>query len=176
MGEDRTPDDVRAAGTGHDMAGYATALADAVESALGRWIHRSVVDRHPQPLTGDLEARIEASARAAVADIGRRLRDLLALDIDDQWTNPLSIIRDAVAYPTGILREAGVEPVDRDATARRLQPDDLYDLTPASFADLGAEVHEPGLLWGAAKAHVHLTRRRLLDAPRRAGTGGREAT
>ena len=36
----------------------------------------------------------------------------------------------------------------------------LYDLSPASFADLAPALKEPGLVWGAAKAHVHLSRRR----------------
>jgi putative CocE/NonD family hydrolase len=39
-------------------------------------------------------------------------------------------------------------------------PDDAYDLGPASFADIDPSLHEPGLMWGAAKAHVHLARRR----------------
>jgi hypothetical protein len=176
MGEDRNPDDAGAAGPEQDMASYAAALADAVETALGPWIRRSVVDRLPGPPTSDLEARLEAAADEAKAGIGQRLRALLALDIDDQWTNPLSIIRDAVAYPTAILRQAGVEPVDRDTMARRFEPDDLYDLTPAAFADLGPGVHEPGLIWGAAKAHLHLSRRRRLDPPSHAGASGREPT
>jgi hypothetical protein len=149
------------------MAGFSSALVDAVEAALGPWIRAAVEHRHPGPLPARVEAQIEAAAERAVADIGPRLRDLLALDVDDQWTNPLAIIRDAVAYPTDILAGTGVEPVERDATARRLQPDDLYDLTPGAFGDLGPEVHEPGLMWGAAKAHIHLARRR-----RRSGTAG----
>jgi hypothetical protein len=44
--------------------------------------------------------------------------------------------------------------VQRDADAERLFPDDPYDLTPGSFADIDPELHDPGLLWGAAKAHV----------------------
>ena len=39
-------------------------------------------------------------------------------------------------------------------------PDDPYDLTPGSFADVDPSLHEPGLVWGAAKAHVVLARRR----------------
>jgi hypothetical protein len=58
-----------------------------------------------------------------------------------------------------VLREAGARPVARDAQAQRHFPDDLYDLTPASFADIDPALHEPGLVWGAAKAHVHLRRR-----------------
>jgi hypothetical protein len=59
-----------------------------------------------------------------------------------------------------VLAAAGVPPVGRDEVARRLHPDDDYDLTPASFADISPELHEPGLVWGAAKAHVVLARRR----------------
>jgi hypothetical protein len=33
-------------------------------------------------------------------------------------------------------------------------------VVPASFADLDSTVHEPGIVWGAAKAHVVLRRRR----------------
>jgi hypothetical protein len=36
----------------------------------------------------------------------------------------------------------------------------VYDLSPAAFADLDPSLREPGLTWGAAKAHVHLARRR----------------
>ena len=59
-----------------------------------------------------------------------------------------------------MLREAGVEPAERDEFATRAFPDDAYDLAPASFADVHPSLHEPGLVWGAAKAHVHLRRRR----------------
>jgi hypothetical protein len=50
--------------------------------------------------------------------------------------------------------------VARDEFQIRNFPDDDYDLTPAAFADVDPAHHEPGLVWGAAKAHVHLARRR----------------
>ncbi|MEZ5227993.1 MAG: hypothetical protein R2710_15365 [Acidimicrobiales bacterium] len=53
-----------------------------------------------------------------------------------------------------------VSPADRDPFAVQTFPDDLYDLAPATFADIDEALHEPGLMWGAAKAHVHLSRRR----------------
>ena len=31
---------------------------------------------------------------------------------------------------------------------------------PAAFSDVDEDLHEPGLVWGAARAHVHLRRRR----------------
>ena len=48
----------------------------------------------------------------------------------------------------------------RGRKRERAFPDDVYDLAPASFADVDPALHEPGLVWGAAKAHVHLARRR----------------
>jgi hypothetical protein len=53
-----------------------------------------------------------------------------------------------------------VPPVGRDPDAVRRFPDDDYDLTPAAFVALDPALHEPGLRWGAAKAHVFLARRR----------------
>ena len=88
------------------------------------------------------------------------LRALLAVDVGEQPTNPLEIIRRSVVHPTRVLAAAGVPPVERDEQARRLFPDDDYDLVPGAFGDLDPAVHEPGLHWGAAKAHVLLRRRR----------------
>jgi len=65
-----------------------------------------------------------------------------------------------VVHPTAVLAAAGVPTVRRDRVAERLLPDDVYDLAPAAFADVAPELHEPGLVWGAAKAHVVLARRR----------------
>ncbi len=53
---------------------------------------------------------------------------------------------------------AGVVPVQRDAEAVRLFPDDAYDLSPGSFAELNPDLRVPGLEWGAAKAYVHRRR------------------
>jgi hypothetical protein len=87
------------------------------------------------------------------------VRTLLAADIDEQVTTPLAIIRSAaVRYPTSVLRRAGVAPVVRDPFAAAAFPDDIYDLSPASFADLSADLVDPGMAWGAAKAFVHKRR------------------
>jgi hypothetical protein len=50
--------------------------------------------------------------------------------------------------------------VVRDKQQERLFPDDDYDLAPANFADVSPDLAEVGLVWGAAKAHTHLQRRR----------------
>lgn len=142
------------------MARVAEDLVSAVEDAIGPWVRAAVARRYPGPLPVDIERRTEAAAAAATVEVGGLLRNLLARDIDDQWTNPLAVIRKAVAYPTGILADAGVAPVARDADDARINPDDVYALAPATFAEVGENVHEPGIVWGAAKAHVHLSRRR----------------
>jgi hypothetical protein len=72
------------------------------------------------------------------------------------------VLRGLVRYPTAVLAAAGARPAARDEFAVRNFPDDAYDLTPAAFTDVDPALHEPSLLWGAAKAHVHLVRRRNL--------------
>jgi hypothetical protein len=144
---------------------HATALADAVEVALPGWVERSVARimvawTGEPPGAGTVEAAREAGRRAA-AEVGAQVRALLAADIDEQWTTPLTLLRSAVRYPTAVLEEAGVPPVERDAFRERLDPGDLYDLSPASFADVDPALAEPGIVWGAAKALAH--RRRHLS-------------
>jgi hypothetical protein len=152
------PDDAAA------LARYASALADAAEVAIPGWIERSVQRvAAEQDLAVD-PAAVAAVAREAQADGAARLRTLLSADIDAQPTNPLSVLRSLVRYPTDVLRAAGARPVARDEFAERNFPDDLYDLTPAAFADVDRALHEPGLIWGAAKAHVHLARRRRAQS------------
>ena len=145
------------------LAGYAGVLADGVCAALGPWVCRSVELRAEQWRPGAAEPLADAAEAAgdrAVREIGGRVRELLATDVDQQRTGPLAVLRSAVRYPTEVLAAAGVPPLARDEFAGRAFPDDEYDLGIASFADLDPDLHEPGLVWGAAKAHVVLARRR----------------
>lgn len=145
------------------LAGYAEVLADAAEAAIPRWIvrrAREVLSAQGLALDAAGEAALADAAAQATADGMPRLRALLAADIDDQPTNPLAILRSLVRYPSRVLVEAGARPVPRDEFAERHFPADVYDLMPASFADVDPDLHEPGLVWGAAKAHVHLRRHR----------------
>jgi hypothetical protein len=142
---------------------YATALADRIEEAIPGWIDRSV----RRVLAGQgiavddvVTARIDDASRAARSEGGRRVRALLSSDIDAQAGTPLAVLRSLVPYATAVLESAGAHPVARDEFSVRSFPKDVYDLTPASFADVDPALHEPGLVWGAAKAHVHLARRR----------------
>jgi hypothetical protein len=147
------------------LAGYADDLVAAVEVALPGWVQRSVADRWSQANGGgelppEVQEATREAAAAAVDDVVPPLRELVALDVAQQPTNPLELIRRAVVHPTRVLAGAGVPDVVRDEQARRLFPDDRYDLVPGAFGDLDEAVHEPGIRWGAAKAHVLLRRRR----------------
>lgn len=141
------------------MDEIARTLADAVDDALPRWVEREVRriwsawSREPLP-------QWHQAAADARREIGDQLAVLLATDIDAQRTNPLSILRGAVRFPTQVLQDAGVPPVVRPEFEERAFPDDLYGLSPASWRDIDESLHEPGLIWGAWKAQQHLQRRR----------------
>ena len=139
------------------------ALADAVEVVLEAWLVRCV-ERTAQRQWGacppDLLEAARVAAGAAAGDVNRRLRALLATDVDDQRANPLGVLRAAVHCPTGVLAAAGVPPLRRDPFAEEAFPDDCYDLSPATWADVDPSLHEPGIIWGAWKAKVVLDRRR----------------
>ena len=139
------------------MEPHATALADAIVAALPSWVERCVASRLPAPDPAASEAARDAGRRAAI-EVGAQVRALLAADIDEQRTTPLALLRTAVRYPTEVLRDAGVPPLDRDPIQVRLHPDDLYDLSPANFADVAPALAEPGMVWGAAKALAHRRR------------------
>ncbi len=98
-----------------------------------------------------------AGSRAA-EEVGRRLADLAAADVDAQSTTPLEIVRAAVVYPTAVLQAAGVPAVVRDDFAEARFPDDLYGLTPASLTALDPSLTDTARAWGAAKAMAHKAR------------------
>ena len=138
------------------LAELAEGLEDGIVAALPGWVARCIAARSVGVAVDD--AAVAAAGRRAAAEVGPRVRSLLAADIDEQRTGPLALVRHAVAYPASVLSAAGVAPVGRDADAVRLFPDAAYDLSPASFAELHPARRGPGLGWGAAKAHVHRRR------------------
>jgi hypothetical protein len=157
---DRAGDD---RGDATALATYASELADAVAVAVPTWVQRMVATRWEQWQGGPPPAAVDDATRDAAAEaaitVVVAVRALLETDVAEQRTNPLALLRDAVVYPTRVLAAAGMPEVARDREAERLFPHDVYDLTPGSFADVDPTLHEPGLRWGAAKAHV-LKRRR----------------
>jgi hypothetical protein len=157
---DPGPDDP---GDAAALAGYAQTLATAMAAAIPAWIERVVIERiqaERAAATPAERAAATEAGRQAGAEAGPELAILLSTDIDRQRTTPLAVARRQVRWATAALESAGISPATRDPFAQRQAPDDLYDLTPASFADIDPTLAEPGLVWGAAKAHVHLARRR----------------
>jgi hypothetical protein len=124
-------------------------------------VSRLVVASTGSPPASSVVASAAAAGVAAREEVGPLVRTLLAADIDEQVTTPLAIIRSAaVRHPTAVLRQAGVPPVVRDAFAASSFPDDVYDLSPASYGDLSPDLVDPGIAWGAAKAFIHKRRHR----------------
>jgi hypothetical protein len=154
------------------MNDYAAALIDAVAEALPGWVDRSVRTRARQArieLDASSTARLDSAGSAARAEVVAELARLLSRDVDAQLNNPMTILRDAVAYPTEVLAELGVPHVVRSEFDERVMPDDVYGLSPATWADLGPSVHEAGIAWGAWKAHTVLSRRRARPGEGSAG-------
>lgn len=146
-----------------ELAAYAAALADGVDAAISSWVV-GCVERIMTAWAGGIPPEMagpaEAAGARASAEVAPALRDLLARDIDEQGTTPLALLRSAVRYPTEVLREAGVPPVERDGFAEGAFPDDIYDLSPASFSDLDPRLGDVAIMWGAAKAFEHKRRHR----------------
>jgi hypothetical protein len=124
-------------------------------------VSRLVVGSTGTSPSSSVAASAAAAGVAAREEVGPLVRTLLAADIDEQVTTPLAIIRSAaVRFPTAVLRQAEVPPVVRDAFAASAFPDDIYDLSPASYGDLSADLVDLGIAWGAAKAFIHKRRHR----------------
>ncbi len=143
-----------------DIETVASELLAAAVAATPGWVRDSVARvAAAQGLDVD-PAAVDTAAAEAAAFVETRLGALLATDIDAQASTPLTVLRDAARFPVQVLHGAGAQPVPRPDTVRWAFPNDPFEVTPATFADLGEDVHQAGIMWGAAKASIHLTRRR----------------
>lgn len=142
------------------LQAYAEDLAKQIDVGLPEWIRESLGRFLGQDQLLELQGETEAAEREASTQLMVQLRRFLDQDIDQQRTTPLAILRQAVPLVTRILQQAGVPHANRDRDAARIHPDDYYDLTPASYGDFGDDVQQASLLWGAAKAHIHIQRRK----------------
>ncbi len=105
-------------------------------------------------------AAIELTANNAQLLLTEQLSRLLATDVDEQRRNPLQVIRESTAPMNDVLRSFGVPEPHRDEFERRSMPTDVYAIGPLTWRDLGDDVHDAGIEWGAWKAATVLTRRR----------------
>ena len=145
---------------------YESATADllaAIEPVVEPWLERCVATAcqraggAPDAVLAD--QALEA-AREGAAWVMQELHAALEADVDAQRTNPLQVLRDAVRFPTAVLSRAGVPHAKRDEMDARINPDDVYALSPAHWNDVDESLLEPGIVWGAAKARTVLQRRR----------------
>lgn len=147
------------------LRSIAAELLAGIDASLDRWIERGLNERSAGQ-RGGLDAEVigdvVAKTRAIVmGDVER----VLTADVDAGAGNPLAVLRDGVGPMTDALQAAGCEPATRDPFHQQAFPNDPYGLGPASFADVDEQLHELGLRWGAARAHIHLRRRREQTSP-----------
>lgn len=147
---DRAADEAR-------LKAIANELIEGIEEHLGPWLRRLVTDRSAGRVAVDDTSPVLDGVADAIID---RVKGLLATDIDEQRANPLALIRSGLGPVTELLAAAGAPHVARDPFDEQAFPDDVFALAPASFADIHESLQEPGIMWGAAKAYVHLARRR----------------
>lgn len=139
----------------------AATLLDGLDGAIEAWIVR-VVSQHlvGTSSSDEFAERTVEVARATHAHVVPALRELLTADVDDQRAGPLAVLRGCVGPANDLLDQAGVTPPHRDPVTVSMFPDDPYDLGPANFDDIDPSLHEIGLVWGAAKAHLVILRHR----------------
>lgn len=146
---------------------HSRALIDAVVAAIPGWVERTVGDR----MRGaDLDAsRLDTEIAEVGSAMARSAREaltgLLSLDVERQRTNPLQELRQITGPMTDLLRAAGVPEARRDEFDSRSFPRDAYSVGPLSWRDLGEEVHEAGIVWGAWKAATVISRHRRGGGP-----------
>jgi hypothetical protein len=137
------------------------AILVGVERELAGWVERSVT--HILDAWGrtapDARQRAEHDAvdagRAATTRVVGELRELFALDAEEQRSTPLELVRRAYREPTAVLAAAGIPPVERDEFAERAWPDDTYGLVVHGLGDLGDDDLAPlQMVWGLAKAKL----------------------
>lgn len=146
-----------------DIAAIAADLHRAALAATPVWVEHSiasVVGAQRLTYPDDFGHTFADVQQRALAFIDSRLGELLATDIDRQRTTPLSIFRDAVRFPSEALHGLGARPIVRSDMSRWAFPNDPYELSPIQLADIDEDLHRTGIMWGAAKAAVHLQRRR----------------
>lgn len=149
------------------LASHASALLDGLRINVERWAVNHLVSRSPASAHKRVQEGADRITDQVRNSVLLDLESLLSADIDHQWTSPLEIVRTLVGPITVELQSLGVPTPRRDGNSVALHPDDLYNIAPATFADVHPSLHDVGLAWGAAKAHVHLRRHRERAPERR---------
>ena len=142
------------------LADFAAALADRVDAALSGWVRRSLAAAAAAGGVAVVDEDVAAVVSQTRNIVMPELRRVLSADVDAGAGNPLAAVRAGVEPMTEQLATWGAARPPRDDFLERQFPGAPYQLGPAAFSDVDPSLHEPGLVWGAARAHVHLRRRR----------------
>lgn len=142
---------------------YPRALADEVLRVFDQWLVwrvDNIVRSTGRELGHAEHDRVVQCARDANVSLRGSLVALLKTDVDEQRKGPLQVIREASLLMNSVLRDFGIAEAVRDEFDARSLPEDVYGIGPLAWRDLGDEVHEAGIEWGAWKAATVLQRRR----------------
>ncbi len=145
------------------LAEHTASLRDAMVQLVPEWAAKTVIARSPDPSSAASRDAADRVRSLAQTETVTELIRLLDSDIDDQWASPLEVVRSLVPALTAELEHLDAPAVPRDPRSIELMAEDVYALTPATFADIDSSLHHLGLAWGAAKAHVHLRRHAQED-------------
>ncbi len=146
-----------------ELSEYSQRLCDACVVAVPEWITNRI---HNVCLMSSgiipeiVTTKVAGVAQATQAQVQIDLMALLSVDVDAQRTNPLQVLRGSTLMATALLIEAGIPPAQRDEFEVRSMPDDMFALGPLTWRDLGDDVHDAGIEWGAWKAAMIISRRR----------------
>lgn len=157
-------------GDDEKFAQYGQLLNAAVCEAVRPWLVRELTIRVGE-IDGELAERIEGTA----LEVERSIAELVAADVDEPLSGPLERIRVATQPLNDELERRGVAPPARNPVDQQMRPLDRYELGPMTFRDLSEAMHEAGITWGAAKAHLHLARHRAPGIPPNTPTGDSSA-
>ena len=145
------------------LSEYSQRLLEACVAAIPQWITNRI--QHVCLVSGGVipeivTTKVAGVAQATQAQVQIDLMALLSVDVDSQRTNPLQVLRGSTLMATALLIEAGIPPVRRDEFEVRSMPDDMVARGPLTWRDLGDDVHDAGIQWGAWKAAMIISRRR----------------
>lgn len=139
---------------------YGQQLLTGVSSSIRGWLNTTISNRLGEAtFDHDLQRELEQVS----CDVEQSITTLVNADVDEPLSGPLERIRRAVEPLNDALENRGAPQPARDPVEAAMRPADQYALGPMTFRDLGDDVHEAGIAWGAAKAHLHLQRRRRPD-------------
>ena len=146
-----------------ELEPYPHALYLAVMDAVPGWLAdriSSITRFGVGAVPNDMASEMPVVVGRVEHEIERALLQLLVTDVDEQRQNPLHVLRTCVAPATELMKRHSVPMPTRDEFETKAMPDDVYAIGPLTWKDLGEEVHEAGINWGAWKAAAVLTRRR----------------